>query len=602
MKALGLVESQEAKDGFYPTPPELAEKLLDGINWKKSYSILEPSAGKGNLIKAIWDAQSHEEYLPSYASVDCVELDPMLRSILKDNFVSKHFSPTTEKLHDLTYRSQNSYKLGVEALSRDEYDLKRSLEQETRKFGGTQVRIIHDNFLTFYPTTAYDLIVMNPPFANGDEHLLKAIQMQERFGGMIRCILNAETIRNPFSAKRQLLIRKLGEYNADVKFVKNGFTDAERKTDVEVAIIAIDIPEVKNESDIFNRIKQAKEAEDYSPKEIKDIATRDFVGNVVRQYTIELEAGLELIKKFVDMQPYITVGFEPELQRPLLQLNIGEASVNASEKVQVNGFVKTLRRKYWTALFSNKAFVGTMTTNLRHKYQGMVDKLVDYDFTAFNIQVIANQIATEVQKGIQETIVELFDKLTVEHSWYSECESNKHYFNGWATNKAWKINSKVILPINGMYSHIWNGMDRFVICDTLTDIEKVFDYFGGEAYEIVDLHGTICEAIESGQTKKIRLKYFDIDLFKKGTCHIKFRDPQLVDRFNIYCCQSKNWLPPSYGKKMYSDMDEKEREVVDGFDGKGEKGSGEVKYNTVMQNKESYFTTIGSAGMLLLGE
>ena len=35
---------------------------------------------------------------------------------------------------------------------------------------------------------------MNPPFSNGDKHLLKALKMQEK-GGAIICLLNAETIR-----------------------------------------------------------------------------------------------------------------------------------------------------------------------------------------------------------------------------------------------------------------------------------------------------------------------------------------------------------------------------------------------------------------------
>ena len=42
---------------------------------------------------------------------------------------------------------------------------------------------------------------MNPPFAQGEKHLLKALEMQER-GGAIICILNAETIRNPNNLTR----------------------------------------------------------------------------------------------------------------------------------------------------------------------------------------------------------------------------------------------------------------------------------------------------------------------------------------------------------------------------------------------------------------
>ena len=39
---------------------------------------------------------------------------------------------------------------------------------------------------------------MNPPFSEGDKHLLKAINIMKN-GGQIVCILNAETIKNPYS-------------------------------------------------------------------------------------------------------------------------------------------------------------------------------------------------------------------------------------------------------------------------------------------------------------------------------------------------------------------------------------------------------------------
>jgi len=95
----------------------------------------------------------------------------------------------------------------------------------------------------------------------------------------------------------------------------------------------------------------------------------------------------------------------------------------------------------------------------------------------------------------------------------------------------------------------------------------VFDYLDGNKTSPVDLSGTLKQACESGKTRNIYCKYFDVTLYKKGTMHIKFRNQALVDRFNIYCCRKKNWLPPSYGKSTYAEMNEAEREVVDSFHG-----------------------------------
>ncbi len=54
-----LVTTDEAKNGFYPTPPALAAKMLYGIKWSGINAILEPSAGKGDLILAIPEAIAH---------------------------------------------------------------------------------------------------------------------------------------------------------------------------------------------------------------------------------------------------------------------------------------------------------------------------------------------------------------------------------------------------------------------------------------------------------------------------------------------------------------------------------------------------------------
>ena len=53
MSITSLTTTEEARSGFYPTPPEVADKLLAGIDWDKTESVLEPSAGKGNLVKAV---------------------------------------------------------------------------------------------------------------------------------------------------------------------------------------------------------------------------------------------------------------------------------------------------------------------------------------------------------------------------------------------------------------------------------------------------------------------------------------------------------------------------------------------------------------------
>lgn len=48
-----IITTEAARDGFYPTPPYVADKLLDGVDWDMISNVLEPSAGKGNIVDRI---------------------------------------------------------------------------------------------------------------------------------------------------------------------------------------------------------------------------------------------------------------------------------------------------------------------------------------------------------------------------------------------------------------------------------------------------------------------------------------------------------------------------------------------------------------------
>lgn len=100
----------------------------------------------------------------------------------------------------------------------------------------------------------------------------------------------------------------------------------------------------------------------------------------------------------------------------------------------------------------------------------------------------------EMGKGIEETIVALFDKMTAQHSYYPEMERNIHYYNGWKTNKVHKINNKVILPIYGVFADRYWSKDTFNVREaeaTIGDIEKVFDYLDGDMTAPISLHGVL---------------------------------------------------------------------------------------------------------------
>lgn len=544
---------EENRD-FYPTPEPLIEKMLEGVKFDTVMSVLEPSAGKGDLaegINTIFKRRIFSRWGGRDLDMDCIELQPELQMILK----------------------------------------------------GKGYRVVHNDFLTYNTYKRYDLIISNPPFSQGAKHLLKMLDMQESGGGVI-CLLNAETLRNPYTAERKVLLQRLTDLQADIQYIEGAFLGAERKTGVEVAIVKVFIPQKEGVSFIFEETLRKAEDLEYKERAEQDectaLAENDFIKAIVKQYNMEVEAGIRLIAEFKAMKPYILREFTEDKSKgteSILSLTLtgSDSRLSYNQFVTYNGFVEKVREKYWKALFANPKFTGKLTTNLLSEYMNRVADLVHYDFSMFNILTIREEMNTHVIKSVEDTIIALFDDLSHKHHWYNETSNNIHYFNGWKTNKSWFINKKVIIPLDG-YDSIWGyDPDNFRVVRKLTDIEKCFNYLDGGLTDSIDMEAVLKQAEEDGVTKKIPLKYFTVTFYKKGTCHIEFTNDDLLKKFNIFGSQRKGWLPPSYGKKGYDEMDAEEQAVVNEFEG-------EQEYKKVVNNRGYYICKTENLLMLGSGE
>ena len=144
---------------FYPTPNHVISKMLQGIEWRNISSILEPSAGKGDLCNGIsqkikLNTYGDDKLENAKRKIDTIEINPMLQHILK----------------------------------------------------GEGYRVVHDDFLTFSTFKKYDLIVANFPFSDGEKHLNKALELQKD-GGSIVCLIGAETIKIYTQKKEKYYIK-----------------------------------------------------------------------------------------------------------------------------------------------------------------------------------------------------------------------------------------------------------------------------------------------------------------------------------------------------------------------------------------------------------
>ena len=68
---------------FYPTPPEVAEKMLAKAGKLSGRSILEPSAGKGDLADAAVGKLECYYHTRCRELVHCIEIEPELQAAIR---------------------------------------------------------------------------------------------------------------------------------------------------------------------------------------------------------------------------------------------------------------------------------------------------------------------------------------------------------------------------------------------------------------------------------------------------------------------------------------------------------------------------------------
>jgi hypothetical protein len=503
---------------FFPTPPKLISLMLAGIEFNEITTVLEPSAGKGDIAAKI------------AARLQCAGR------------------------HHYRYRGDEDRKDAIDCIEIAD-DLQHTLK-------GAGFRLVHDDFLTYHTRKHYDLIVMNPPFSDGDRHLLKALDLAQ-YGGRVRCLLNAETIRNPYTFERKTLVKKLEDLGATITFHAGEFSQAERPTDVEVALVSVTIPDNVPDSIILDDLREAQNAEAVRRGQPADMVSRDFVEAIVARYRFEVDAGVRLIHEYRKIRPHLLESLRGESASPLLHLTIDDRKVRSDDTL--NGYVRLTRLKYWEALFQAPQFVGQLTTNLQRELAAKVEALAEYEFSRVNILSIQRDLSKQTIASIEETIIAEFDRLSRQHHWDKD-SANIHYYNGWATNKSWKINEKVIMP-GHPWDTIWDKW-RFENCASeLADLEKCLTFLNGGLPPEISISAALTRAQALQQSSNITASFFSVTCYKKGTLHIRFLREDLLDRLNRFGGQRKQWLPPSYGKRKYADMDQQERAAVDSFEG-----------------------------------
>jgi hypothetical protein len=492
-------------DQFYPTSKELVFKMLDKIKEIRGFKyILEPSAGKGNII----------EYYKEYYN---------------NQYSNKFWSGNNRAEKDLVF---------------DVIELDENLANLLR---GKGLNLVHDDFLTYEPQRFYDLIILNPPFEQGEKHFLRCLEIQKRIGGQIVGLLNAETIKNPYSNTRKELINQIQQYNGEIEYIQNAFSNSERKTDVETALIYINVPMQKDES-IFER---------HFKRDNPDMNVDNFqalLPQMTKLQSLVLEC--DMVKKAT------TELFKEKMKINKLLSGFGISSgvsicddTTTPKPLSINDYLDKTNLQYWNKFIEETDFKKKLPSKLRDNFNCNMEKQRNISFNMDNIHYFYEQLIQAIPKSYEENVAKVFEDLTYK-GYYSDTmwNSNIYLYNGWKTNSCYKINKKSIIRYYGDY--------LYRVPDTLKDLNIIFNNIQAENYDIDNRD--VIEAIKKCE-KNIETPHFYLSSYKKGTIHITYKDKRALEIFNILAGKGLNALPPDFGTKKYSDMDNKEKELVKEF-------------------------------------
>lgn len=484
---------------FYPTPEPLIELMVRKIkdNSRGYYSIrgnlLEPSAGKGDIIDYINKDKNRD--LEIYA----IEIEPDLQSILRSK----------------------------------------------------EVVLVDTDFLNYDCDMDYDYIVMNPPFSKGAEHLLKAIDIATRT--KIVCILNAETIKNPHTVTRKILIQEIEKHNGTIEFIQDAFIDAERKTGVEIALIYLYVVK-ESENFKFTEFEEEDIFQDLGIEFSSDtIAKKDLIGNMQIRYELAKKAYIEKLQSDRKYKHYMSALINSTHLPD--ELSIG------SDKDKLKHIVRNMKSKMWHQVIDEMDITKYMGSELLKNFDKFIKQQVNLTFNRENVFNFFAQVMANKDRFIEQTISDAFDMLT--SYGYQE---NRMYVEQWKTNNAYKVNKRVIAPayVHFEYNYRNTGKFRHSYYDSnktaVMDLDKSLCYISGVSLtdsNFISIHKALgLRMAELGDVYKddkidtsCESTFFTIKFYKKGTIHLTFKDLNIWKEFNYRACRFKNWLPNDEYKK-----------------------------------------------------
>ena len=293
---------------------------------------------------------------------------------------------------------------------------------------------------------------------------------------------------------------------------------------------------------------------------LNEVASANQIDRLIREYDLLCEAGIALMQKYNGVAPRIHNASNGDYTKPIIEMSVnGKHCGNICHPGDLNRFLRAARSRYWQELFDLPELRSKMTSAMRDEISAEPSAMSrDYEFSEFNIRQVLDRIVGQIATGVEDAILNCFDKLSAEHSYNQNVENWERPLlqRLGELSKAHYVNSKCVIPTYGCFARGYKtdkhgnwkdtleGLDVRGCFSALDDLEKALDHIDCGETVPTSLEHTLKMAADNGVTS-VPCKYFSVTFYKKGTCHIKFYDQKIVDKLNIYVGRQRMWLPPN---------------------------------------------------------
>lgn len=479
---------------YYPTPFGLAQKAWAMFQNKNIVRLLEPSAGTGSLLKAM-----PHQYEYGRIKIDACEIDPQHHANLLD------------------------------------LDLR------------VKISLIGYDFMQLKEGCMYSHVVMNPPFADGAKHVLKAWELVH--DAEIVAIINAETIRNPFSQERAQLVELINRHGR-IEYVQDAFVgdDVFRQTKVEIALVWLQKTAEAGSFDVDNILKNMREDQScqHEPKfERTDLA---IPANLIENYVLMFNEAVSAARESVRYQA-LASHFAGRLGKPMAEINTqqsGSAGAIASDKtLRFGDAYDDLKDRAWANVLRTSDITKNISVAARKKIDAEFERIKKMQFTTDNIYGFLQGILESMSSIQNDMICEIFDLFSRYHS------ENVCYYRGWKSNDKHRTlgmklkSTRFVLPHCG--ESYWKKQINYDAKRMCADIDRVFSILDGKSQPEISLNylfDTYSNDLCNGT--RVSGSYFDARFYPGiGTIHLFPKRKDLVDRLNRVVGSYRQWLPPS---------------------------------------------------------